>query len=138
MDINQIHPTLRKATASFPKLPVTSGFGRVLTRSLLPMLLPKSKAPAGITIEQVKTSGGLKLRIYNPAGQRTRAAMLYIHGGGHDRYLSFGVAPGRLEANTVFSYSLCQPSGNSIPKTMTLRVNIVNSSKIPSSSSLGW
>jgi acetyl esterase/lipase len=82
MDINQIHPTLRKATASFPKLPVTSGFGRVLTRSLLPMLLPKSKAPAGITIEQVKTSGGLKLRIYNPAGQRTRAAMLYIHGGG--------------------------------------------------------
>jgi acetyl esterase/lipase len=82
MDINQIHPTLRKATASFPKLPVTSGFGRVLTRSLLPMLLPKPKAPAGITIEQVKTAGGLKLRIYTPAGQKTRAAMLYIHGGG--------------------------------------------------------
>jgi acetyl esterase/lipase len=82
MDINQIHPTLRKATASFPKLPVTSGFGRALTRSLLPMLLPKPKTPAGITIEQVKTNGGLKLRIYTPAGQRTRAAMLYIHGGG--------------------------------------------------------
>ena len=82
MDINQIHPTLRKATASFPKLPVTSGFGRALTRSLLPMLLPKPKTPAGITIEQVKTPGGLKLRIYTPAGQRTRAAMLYIHGGG--------------------------------------------------------
>jgi acetyl esterase/lipase len=82
VDISQIHPTLRKATASFPKLPVTSGFGRILTRSLLPTLLPKPKAPAGITIEQVKTSHGLKLRIYTPTGQRTRAAMLYIHGGG--------------------------------------------------------
>jgi acetyl esterase/lipase len=82
MDINQIHPTLRKATASFPKLPVTSGLGRVITRSLLPLLLPKTKAPAGLTIDQVKTAGGLKLRIYTPAGQKTRAAMLYIHGGG--------------------------------------------------------
>ena len=82
MDINQIHPSLRKATASFPKLPVTSSFGRALTRSLLPMLLPKTKLPAGITIEKVKTSSGLNLRIYTPAGQKTRAAMLYIHGGG--------------------------------------------------------
>lgn len=82
MDINQIHPTLRKATASFPKLPVTSSFGRALTRLLLPVLLPKTKLPAGITIEQVKTASGLNLRIYTPAGQRTRAAMLYIHGGG--------------------------------------------------------
>jgi acetyl esterase/lipase len=82
MNINQIHPTLRKATDAFPKLPVTSGFGRFLTRSLLPILLPKPKAPAGVTIEQVKTSGGLNLRIYSPTGQRTRAAMLYIHGGG--------------------------------------------------------
>jgi acetyl esterase/lipase len=82
VDINQIHPTLRKATASFPKLPVTSGFGRSLTRALLPLLLPKPKLPAGITIEKLKTVEGLSLRIYTPAGQRTRAAMLYIHGGG--------------------------------------------------------
>ena len=82
MDINQIHPTLRKATASFPKLPVTSGFGRSLTRALLPLLLPKPKLPAGITIKKLKTADGLSLRIYTPAGQRTRAAMLYIHGGG--------------------------------------------------------
>lgn len=66
MDINQIDPTLRKATASFPKLPVTSGFGRALTRSLLPLLLPKPKLPAGITIEKVKTNDGLGLRIYIP------------------------------------------------------------------------
>ena len=82
MDINLIHPELRKATASFPKLPITSGFGRALTRSLLPLLLPKVKTPAGITIEQLKTPSGLKLRIYAPAGQNNRAAMLYIHGGG--------------------------------------------------------
>lgn len=82
MDINLIHPELRKATASFPKLPVTSGIGRVITRALLPMLLPRTKAPAGISIEQAKTSSGLKLRIYTPAGQKTRAAILYIHGGG--------------------------------------------------------
>jgi len=82
VDINQIHPTLRKATASFPKLPVTSGFGRALTRSLLPLLLAKPKLPAGISIERAQTSEGVKLRIYSPAGQKTRAAMLYIHGGG--------------------------------------------------------
>ena len=82
MDINLIHPELRKATAAFPKLPITSGFGRALTRSLLPLLLPKAKTPAGITIEQLKTPAGLKLRLYSPAGQKNRAAMLYIHGGG--------------------------------------------------------
>ena len=82
MDINKIHPTLRKATASFPKLPIASGFGRALTRTLLPLLLPKPKTPAGISIQQVKTPSGLKLRTYTPAGDRTRAALLYIHGGG--------------------------------------------------------
>ncbi len=82
MDINKIHPTLRKATASFPKLPIASGFGRTLTRTLLPLLLPKPKTPAGISIQQVKTPSGLKLRTYTPAGDRTRAALLYIHGGG--------------------------------------------------------
>lgn len=82
MDINKIHPTLRKATAFFPKLPVTSNFGRVLTRALLPVLLPKPKLPAGITIEQVSTHDGVKLRIFSPTGLKTRAALLYIHGGG--------------------------------------------------------
>jgi acetyl esterase/lipase len=82
VDINKIHPELRKATASFPKLPVTSGFGRALTRTLLPLLLPKPKTPAGISIKQLKTPSGLKLRTYIPPGDRTRAAMLYIHGGG--------------------------------------------------------
>jgi acetyl esterase/lipase len=82
VDINLIHPELRKATASFPKLPIASGIGRALTRSLLPLLLPKPKTPAGITIEQLKTPAGLKLRVYSPAGDKTRAAMLYIHGGG--------------------------------------------------------
>lgn len=82
MDINKIHPTLRKATASFPKLPVTSGFGRALTRSLLPLLLPKPKTPAGISIQQLKTPSGLNLRTYTPAGAKTRSALLYIHGGG--------------------------------------------------------
>lgn len=82
MDINHIHPELRKATASFPKLPISSAFGRFLTRALLPLLLPKTKTPAGITIQQLKTPSGISLRIYTPEGQRTRAAMLYMHGGG--------------------------------------------------------
>jgi acetyl esterase/lipase len=82
VDINKIQPELRKATASFPKLPVTSRFGRALTRSLLPLLVPRPKTPAGITIEQLKTPSGVKLRVYSPTGAKTRAAMLYIHGGG--------------------------------------------------------
>lgn len=82
MDLNLIAPELRKATAGFPKLPVTSGFGRLLTRALLPLMLPRTKPPAGIKIEQVKTSSGVTLRVYTPAGTKTRAAMVYIHGGG--------------------------------------------------------
>jgi acetyl esterase/lipase len=85
MDINLVHPELRKATASFPKLPVASSFGRAVTRFLLPvlpLLLPQPKLPAGVKIEWFKTSSGQKLRVYKPAGNKTRAAMLYMHGGG--------------------------------------------------------
>jgi acetyl esterase/lipase len=82
MDINLVHPELRKATASFPKLPVGSNFGRKLTRLLLPLLLPKTKVPQGVTIEWVKAASGQKLRVYSPSGTKTRAALLYIHGGG--------------------------------------------------------
>lgn len=82
MDLNLIAPELRKATAAFPKLPVTSGFGRLLTRALLPLMLQRTKIPAGVSIEQVRTSSGLTLRVYTPSGTNFRAAMVYIHGGG--------------------------------------------------------
>ena len=82
MDINRIHPDLRKATASFPKLPLTSGFGRLVTRLLLPLLVPRTTNVDGVTVEQVTTAAGLKLRVYTPSGAKTRAALLYIHGGG--------------------------------------------------------
>ena len=82
MDINLIHPELKKATASFPSLPVGSNFGRKLTRLLLPLLLPKTKLPAGVSIEWVRSASGQRLRTYTPSGTATRAAMLYIHGGG--------------------------------------------------------
>jgi len=82
MDINLVHPELRKATAAFPKLPVGSNFGRKLTRLLLPLLLPKTKVPQGVSIEWVKAASGQKLRVYSPAGNKTRAGLLYIHGGG--------------------------------------------------------
>jgi acetyl esterase/lipase len=82
MDINLVHPELKKSTAAFPKLPVASGLGRKLSRFLLPLLLPKAKVPAGVSIEWVKSASGQRLRTYTPAGNQTRAAMLYIHGGG--------------------------------------------------------
>ena len=85
MDINRVHPELRKATASFPKLPVGSAFGRALTRFLLPvlpLLLPQPKLPTDVKIEWMQAASGRKLRVYTPAGSNTRAAMLYIHGGG--------------------------------------------------------
>lgn len=82
MDLNLIAPELRKATAAFPKLPVTSGFGRLLTRALLPLMLQRTKIPAGVSIEQVRTSSGLTLRVFTPSGTNFRAAMVYIHGGG--------------------------------------------------------
>lgn len=82
MDIKLVHPELRKATASFPKLPVTSGFGRALTRLLLPLLVPKAKTQPGASIAWLKTSSGQKLRVFTPATKETKAALLYIHGGG--------------------------------------------------------
>ena len=82
MDINRVHPELRKAIASFPKLPMTSSFGRSITRLLLPLLLPRTKAPEGVSIAWLKTSSGQRLRVFTPASNKTRAAMLYIHGGG--------------------------------------------------------
>jgi acetyl esterase/lipase len=82
MDIKLIHPELQKATASFPRVSVTSNFGRKLTRLLLPILLPRPKIPSGITIETLKIPQGPKLRIYSPEGDGPFAAMLYIHGGG--------------------------------------------------------
>lgn len=82
MDINRVHPELRKATASFPKLPVASSFGRAVTRFLLPLLLPRVKAPEGVSLSWQKTSNGLKLRVFTPAGSNAKAALLYIHGGG--------------------------------------------------------
>jgi acetyl esterase/lipase len=82
MDINNIHPQLRAATKSFPKLPVASGFGRFVTRLLLPLLVPRAKDLDGLAIENVTTAAGLKLRIYTPAGAKKRAALLYFHGGG--------------------------------------------------------
>jgi len=82
MDINRVHPELRKAIASFPKLPMTSSFGRSVTRLLLPLLLPRTKAPEGVSIAWLKTSSGQRLRVFTPASNKTRAAMLYIHGGG--------------------------------------------------------
>ena len=103
MDINQIHPELRKATASFPKLPVTSRLGRAITRSLLPLLLPRIKTPAGITISKEKTAGGLDLRIYTPTGSKNRAAMLYIHGG--------GMILGSIEGEEARAHMRGQPPG---------------------------
>jgi acetyl esterase/lipase len=82
MDINRVHPELRKATASFPKLPVGGAFGRALTRLLLPLLLPRAKAPAGVSITWQTAPSGQKLRVYTPAGSSQKAALLYIHGGG--------------------------------------------------------
>lgn len=82
MDINRVHPELRKATGSFPKLPVTSKLGRAITRTLLPLLLPRAKAPEGVSVAWLKTSSGQKLRVFTPSSTKTKAALLYIHGGG--------------------------------------------------------
>jgi acetyl esterase/lipase len=102
MDINLIHPELQKATSSFPKLPVRSSFGRAFTRAilpLLPMLLPQPKLPAGIKIETIKSPSGRALRVYSPEGTKTRAGMLYLHGGG--MMIGFPAMDDALLANTA-------------------------------------
>ena len=97
MDIELIHPELRTAVRRFPPLP----FHR---HRLLPFLrfasrLIRSKRPDGIDVEDRRV-GSAGVRIYRPSDAETRAAILWIHGGG------FMIGSARLDDRRCFRYAL--------------------------------
>jgi acetyl esterase/lipase len=80
MDINRIHPELRKAAASFPRLPLHWRWFLPVIRWLMSMM-PKQAAVEGVSISS-QTLGNISIRIYRPEGVLSAAGLLWIHGGG--------------------------------------------------------
>lgn len=79
MDIEQIHPELRKVIRFIPTLPFHRP-GFVRCNNFLLNLIPKKTECDGIAIKtQVLTNA--RLRIYQPENH-TSASLLWIHGGG--------------------------------------------------------
>lgn len=80
MDIQALHPEIRKVFRLIPSLPFHSKLF-VRLNNLLLRTLPEAKSIAGLTIQQQSLSHGA-LRIYRPTGQQSGAGLLWIHGGG--------------------------------------------------------
>jgi acetyl esterase/lipase len=79
MELSRIAPELRRAVRRFPAMPIESEWFRRLSRLALPLIRPGS-AP-GVTVEQA-IPGVPGVRVHRPEQARSRAALLWIHGGG--------------------------------------------------------
>ncbi|WP_433794567.1 alpha/beta hydrolase [Actinoplanes sp. CA-252034] len=79
MELSRIAPELRKPVRRFPAIPVESGLFRRLSRLALPLM--RSPVTPGVLIEQA-VPGAPGVRVHRPAEIRSRAALLWIHGGG--------------------------------------------------------
>lgn len=80
MDIEKVHPELRKVIRRFPKLPLHRTWVRKLV-NIVPRLLPKAKVPEGVKLSVVDL-GDCSLRVYEPESGGSGAGLLWIHGGG--------------------------------------------------------
>jgi acetyl esterase/lipase len=79
MELSRIAPELRKSVRRFPAMPVASPWFRQLSRLALPLI--RSAASPGVVIEQA-IPGAPGVRVHRPEQNRSRAALLWIHGGG--------------------------------------------------------
>ena len=80
MDIEQVHPQIRKAIRLIPSLPFHSNLFVRLCNLLL-KLAPERKSIEGIVLERKALSHG-SVRIYRPLQRLSGAGLLWIHGGG--------------------------------------------------------
>lgn len=81
MNIEQIHPELRKTFRYFPTLPFHHR-AFVWFANLLMKGLPKATSSAGLFIEEKKLVNA-SIRIYRPESNLSGAGLLWIHGGGY-------------------------------------------------------
>lgn len=80
MDIEQIHPEIRKVIRFIPPLPFHSQLF-VRFNNLLLKLIPERKSIEGIALQRKALSHGA-MRIYRPQQSLSGAALVWIHGGG--------------------------------------------------------
>lgn len=79
MKLSMIDPDLRHGVRRIPPIPYGRGWARRLARGLL-RLMPASRVD-GVTRE-IRDVMGVRLHIYRPEVRQSRAALLWIHGGG--------------------------------------------------------
>jgi acetyl esterase/lipase len=77
----QVAPELRESIKKVPRLPTASPFGRWLLRNATKPLL-RNKHYEGLQFEKRITKDAVQLRVFTPTTPKTRAALLWIHGGG--------------------------------------------------------
>ncbi|WP_203896585.1 alpha/beta hydrolase [Actinoplanes xinjiangensis] len=79
MELSRIAPDLRGPVRRMPTMPLESAWFRRLTRLALPLM--RSVTSPGVVTEQA-IPGAPGVRVHRPEQARSRAALLWIHGGG--------------------------------------------------------
>ena len=78
---SQIAPELRSSARSVPPLPLGTTGGRWLFRTISKLVF-REKQYEGVRIENRTTDEGVAVRVYTPNNNPTKAALIWIHGGG--------------------------------------------------------
>lgn len=81
MNIDKIHPQLRKSYARIPAIPFHNTLALWLM-NLISRIPRKTKPIDRVSIEDLAL-GSLQVRVYRPEGVLSGAGMLWIHGGGY-------------------------------------------------------
>lgn len=81
MDINSIHPELRKIIARIPPIPLHNKLFLFVINWLL-RFSPRAKSTQSVSIEEHKLKQA-SIRIYKPEHKASGAGLLWIHGGGY-------------------------------------------------------
>lgn len=81
MNIEQLHPDLRKSYGRIPAVPFHNRAFYFVINKLMRLRNPKIKPFPGVVIEDHPLTHR-NVRIYRPEGSANRAAVLWIHGGG--------------------------------------------------------
>jgi acetyl esterase/lipase len=79
--LSQVATELRDTLKKAPRVPVSSTLARWLIRAATKLFL-RDRPHEGIRLEKHVTKEGVHLRVYTPNTQTSRAALLWIHGGG--------------------------------------------------------
>ncbi len=82
MDIEKVHPELRKAYARMPALPIHNPLFRSILIPLMKLMPTRIKPVTGVNIED-RPAGQCTVRIFRPEGEGSGAGLLWIHGGGY-------------------------------------------------------